>query len=781
MVHLDNRKSIKRQKQPTVQSDHDEDMDEFSDDPQEFELDNVADEYPTEDAEDESTYKDYDEKKEKTSEEMEKNRLARTEQKALTKDRKMQRSHAPMITEAKAIWEELRQKRLKKQERRELMNRMMLLVSGKAKDIIFKHDASRIIQCCLKYGTPTQRDQIAKELSGHYAQLSQSQYGRFIVSKILNYCSQEYRSAVIKEFYGKVRKLIRHKEASLILDEAYSQFANSAQRAALMEEFYGPEYAVFKSLDGSRTLQSLLETEPDKKPTILRHLRQALDSVLQKGSFNLAKTPILHRAIYEYISLADIKVAKDMIELLKDHLVHILHTRDGARIAQYCILHATPKDRKSIIKSFKGFVHAIAQEQYGHTVLLSCFECIDDTVIVSKSLIAELLSPSSSSHAPGTEKTASGIATSAAGAAASISELLRNKYASRVILFILDGRNKKYQPAYIIQELSSMDSIRTQTTKKDDATRQQQLLAASAPLIVQAVAAHANELLRDRTGGQVIVETLYKLHIDVSSVTNAILKLVPENLDPQGIRHSTKTIFSDDNEKDAEQAESADQTMDNLTENNLESTASDQEKSTKLFNAVSKLKSEHDAANLQAQGLDMDSSLFVNRASTWTLKQLVGRFQAGASTRVALVDANADSKSATNSTLAWQPEFASSLFDLVAPHFPTWLEYCAKDPSSRSGTALIFVAMFETAREADKSLTVSKDLIKRMKKSATKVNFNTLKLTIKSAKDAKSTENAKSVPLKKTSKRKIGNSEGSETKTAEPSMFAIETLISYLS
>jgi pumilio family protein 6 len=54
---------------------------------------------------------------------------------------------------------------------------------------------------------------------------------------------------VISEFYGKVRKLIRHKEAAVLLDEAYSQYANASQRMSLMEEFYGPEYAVFKNVD----------------------------------------------------------------------------------------------------------------------------------------------------------------------------------------------------------------------------------------------------------------------------------------------------------------------------------------------------------------------------------------------------------------------------------------------------------------------------------------------------------------------------------------------------
>ncbi|KAH6598997.1 hypothetical protein BASA50_003317 [Batrachochytrium salamandrivorans] len=806
--------SLKKQKHSRTSTPkpetHDEEMDEFSDEPQEFELDDHNTEMQMAEEGHELNSKDHEnyhqhgdgdsfgadpngEKKMKTLEETEKTRLARTEQKALLKDRKMQRSHAPMIMEAKTIWEELRQKRLKKQERRELMNRMMGLVTGKAKEIIFKHDASRIIQCCLKYGSPSQRDQIAKELSGHYAQLSQSQYGRFIVSKILNYCSPEYRSAVISEFYGKVRKLIRHKEVSLILDEAYSQFANAAQRSALMEEFYGPEYAVFKSLDGSRTLKTLLETQPEKKPSIMRYLRQTLDSVLQKGSFNLSKTPILHRAIYEYLTYADLKVAKDMIELLKDHLVHILHTRDGARIAQYCILHATPKDRKHIIKSFKGFVHAIATEQYGHSVLLTCFECIDDTVIVSKSLIAELLSPSSSSQAPGTEKTASRVAVASAGAAASISELLRNKYGSRVILFLLAGRNKKYQPAYLIQELAEMDEIRAKTSKKEDGARRQQLLDSSAPLIVQAVSTHVNELLRDRIGGQIVIEALYSLSIDVSAITSAILALVPKNLDPAGTQNSKKIVFEEDNDEwEDDQDNTSESATDMATDPEdapIDATSLLQEDSPiitdgdlssteKPFNAVTKLKSERDAANLVAQGLDMVSSLFVNRESTRTLKQLVGKPQAGTSGQTAVGDSLAQDQPLYPT---WQPAFATALFDLVAPKLSVWLTYCAQDPRGRSGTALIFVAMHEMALASSKDNQISSDLAQCMKTAMADIDVKALALTITAAKDAEN-EKASTVtaPIKGKNKRKRTVDSDGASNTPSLSKSAIETLISNL-
>ena len=49
-----------------------------------------------------------------------------------------------------------------------------------------------------------------------------------------------------RTLYGNVRKLIRHKEASDVVEYAYDQFANAQQRQAIIEEFYGPSFALFK-------------------------------------------------------------------------------------------------------------------------------------------------------------------------------------------------------------------------------------------------------------------------------------------------------------------------------------------------------------------------------------------------------------------------------------------------------------------------------------------------------------------------------------------------------
>ena len=46
--------------------------------------------------------------------------------------------------------------------------------------------------------------------------------------------STAHRNTFIKEFHGHVVNLIRHKEASFVVEEAYANYANSNQRALLV-------------------------------------------------------------------------------------------------------------------------------------------------------------------------------------------------------------------------------------------------------------------------------------------------------------------------------------------------------------------------------------------------------------------------------------------------------------------------------------------------------------------------------------------------------------------
>ena len=45
----------------------------------------------------------------------------------------------------------------------------------------------------------------------------------------------------------------------------------------------------------------------------------------------------------------------------------------------------------AIIKSFKTFVPKICGEEYGHMVLLAAFDCVDDTKLIAKAIISEII------------------------------------------------------------------------------------------------------------------------------------------------------------------------------------------------------------------------------------------------------------------------------------------------------------------------------------------------------------------------------------------------------
>ena len=54
----------------------------------------------------------------------------------------------------------------------------MDVLRGKVKDIVFKHDASRIVQTAVKWGGAKERNEIAEELKGQYKELAQSKYSK---------------------------------------------------------------------------------------------------------------------------------------------------------------------------------------------------------------------------------------------------------------------------------------------------------------------------------------------------------------------------------------------------------------------------------------------------------------------------------------------------------------------------------------------------------------------------------------------------------------------------
>ncbi|TPX35059.1 hypothetical protein SmJEL517_g02375 [Synchytrium microbalum] len=571
-------------------------------------------------------------KKPRTAEEIAK---SRKEQKRLLEERRGQKPHADMITSAKKLWEKLRHKETKSDGRAQVMKELMELVSGHIQELIFKHDASRIIQSMLKFGNSAQRDSIAAELKGSFVELSKKQYSRFLVSKVLNYCPK-FRDAVMKEFHGKIRKLMRQKSASLVIEEAYTQYANAQQRAQLIEEFYGPQYALFKGTGGS-SLAALLESSEAKKPYVLKHLREALDGIIDKGSADIGPHSIVHRVLLEYLTHAKTSDVVAMIEPLKDQIIRILHTREGARVSQILYSHAGAKDRKHIIKTMKSYVVKAAKEQYGFTVLITILESTDDTVLSGKAIIGELTADVNV-----------------------LKTLLLDQYASRVVLHALCGRHKRYLSAAVVFDLASLDATRATTCRKDDAQKHTELLNVWSTPLKEVINRHFELLVKEKTSSHIVAEVMkqYASHDDAAELldnfTNSLsapIETLEEVADLPVLKQPKKP-----------------------------------------FHAIKALSAEAakaaSAANAIPVTVASTEHVLINRTSNTMIKELI---TSGRRPPTDLPPPGPDNKVAE--------VISDTIANAIQPAIASWLEYCAKDPRRTSGTAFVLVALVECGTE----------------------------------------------------------------------------------
>ena len=280
----------------------------------------------------------------------------------------------------------------------------------------------------MQYGTTEDRNSIVNELESHVIELSKSKYGKFMVPKMLTYGTKEQRGKVIARFYGHVRKLIKHRTAAPVVALCYIDFATSEQRSSLLQEFYGPDFTLFKMSGNMKSLEEILEVHPGKKASIVKHLREALVPLLEKG---LCSHHIVHRALSDYLQHAEGPERIEMLDTIQELLPEMIHTREGARITMISIRDSDAKNRKLIIRALKPYVTKICLEQYGHVALCAVFDAVDDTVLVSKQIIATIT--------------------------ADIADICESEYGRKVLLYLLTPRNSRYFMPEILKQLEAGD------------------------------------------------------------------------------------------------------------------------------------------------------------------------------------------------------------------------------------------------------------------------------------------------------------------------------------
>lgn len=436
-------------------------------------------------------------------------------QKALQQERKAAKPNANVISRSKQLWERLRRKsHVPLEERKKLIAELFDVIGGRVKDFVFKHDSVRVIQTALKYANVQQRKQIAQELQGSYNELAQSRYAKFLIGKLIVHGDTEIRDLIIPEFYGHVKRLIRHPEASWILDDIYRMVATKQQKTSLLREWYGPEFVLFKDKDteGTAELSQIFEKHPEKRSPAMNFLHDMINHLVQKQQTGFT---MLHDAMLQYFlnTKTGSTDANEFIELLKgdeegDLVKNLAFTQSGSRLMCLSLAHSNAKDRKLLIRNYRDTIKMMASDLHGHTVILTAFEVIDDTKLTAKTFLTELLDQNITD------------------AAARNEELLYqvNDLTGRIpILFpFVSDRVKWLLPDSDSDILKEIREIRKETSKKDPEVRRQELAKAASPTLLDLIASRADSLLETSFGCQLLSEVLFDADGDKTAALTAV-------------------------------------------------------------------------------------------------------------------------------------------------------------------------------------------------------------------------------------------------------------------
>ena len=296
-----------------------------------------------------------------------------------------------------------------KQDEMEKVDALFGLMKGRVKSLAMKHDMCRTIQCCFKFGRAEHKERIISELQDDILALAKGKYSCFMLVAFLRHGRAEDRTAVLRALKGHMSRLGTHNCAAHVVELAVQETGSDpkglkAMRNRLFAEFYGERYRLFAAgnndggavglSSGSSLKLSVVDVE--KRMAVLEDIRRQLQKQTDKG---LLRYAFSQRLLWEYIQSVekgedgvDAKAAiVPVVPLVYEASLAMVATAHGAKSLCRILAYAQAKDKRKVIKKWKGHIQNMAVHDNGYLVLLAALNVTDDTVLLRKSIINDLV------------------------------------------------------------------------------------------------------------------------------------------------------------------------------------------------------------------------------------------------------------------------------------------------------------------------------------------------------------------------------------------------------
>ncbi|WVR05080.1 hypothetical protein IAU60_002092 [Kwoniella sp. DSM 27419] len=408
------------------------------------------------------------------------------------------------------LWETARRADLSKEDRKKAIQELYEAVKGRVAEVSRGHKGGRVLQTIVKYGGKEERNGIAMELEPRWKDMMESQYSKFLMSKLIKYCPS-IRPLLIPQLAPHLLNLLNHAHAVAPLSDFYDLYASAKERRLLVRGFYPREVKIF---DGAKQgaevkgLEGSLEDIGDGKgrERVLDLVEKTVLDVFNATQKQALAQAVFHRLVLEYVTCIykylDAEAAdKKMHELLAagaESFPEIVHTKDGSAAVRELIVRCNAKDRKQILQPLRKHVEALCKDGDAQMVLFTAFDCVDDTKLMGKAFVSDVVDLAST--------------------------LAFDKHGRRVLLYLLTPTSTKHFIPSTLSSLaaSAQSAKEIGTSKKDPAVRRKELLTQASAGLLKAVEEKGEEMVRDPGAGMVVQEVLLYAQGDKTAAIDAL-------------------------------------------------------------------------------------------------------------------------------------------------------------------------------------------------------------------------------------------------------------------
>ncbi|XP_014275293.1 pumilio homolog 3 [Halyomorpha halys] len=311
----------------------------------------------------------------------------RKKQKELRLKRREKEKGYVLPDKSKKIYEELRCKKCPVERRKELVNELFKVLSGKFVNSARSHELSRMTQWIIKLATPEVRNRVIEEIINDTVSLSKTKYANHIILCLLQDCDKNVRKRLLDQLLGNINQLVRNKFSAQIVEEFYSKYAKKVQKVFIRQELYSDLFRNGKNKNHTSLSQVLAENST-LKSAILKNTKNILTKLVDKP-FALS-TNLVTDVLYDYLQNCEDQDKMDLLEVLKTNIHLLFKTKSGNQIMMLLLWESTPKVKKHMVKELKAQVLNIAKSS-GNVFLRSLFDSVDDTVLIRKAILPTIL------------------------------------------------------------------------------------------------------------------------------------------------------------------------------------------------------------------------------------------------------------------------------------------------------------------------------------------------------------------------------------------------------